>query len=167
MNLARIATIGVVILGIYLCGVSSNAQTEPMSLSIEIDKPSVKLGTDIQVKVLLKNNTDHAISGSEVSMEGYGGFQYKVNVEREDHTAVARKYVEKFRRHEIGPRPGTGSVIFIHIQPGETDKDIVYVNNRYEFDKPGKYLVQVEYDLPKDLGGGVIKSNIITVTVIP
>jgi len=167
MNLARTTTIGVVILGIYLCGISSKAQTPPLSLKIEIDHSLVKIGADIPVTVLLKNNTDHAIPGSEVSMEGYGGFQYKVNVERDDHTAVARKYAEKFRRHEIGPRPGTGSVIFIHIQPGETDKDIVYVSNRYEFDNPGKYLVQVEYDLPENLGGGVIKSNTITVTVTP
>src|SRR5215813_8583426 len=166
MNLTRTTTIGVLTLGIYLCGISSKAQTPPLSLKIETDHTSVKIGADIPVTVLLANNTDHAIPGSKVSMYGDGGFEYKVNVEREDHAAVARKYAEKFRRNEIGvtPLPGTGSVIFINIQPGETDKDTVYVSNRYEFDEPGKYLVQVEYDLPENLGGGVIKSNTITVT---
>jgi len=99
---------------------------------------------------------------------GDTSFQYKVNVERENHAAVAKKYSEKRRRHEIAPDPlEGGSVILLNIQPGETDKDIVHVSNRYEFDKPGKYLVQVEYELPESLGGGVIKSNTITVMVTP
>ena len=99
---------------------------------------------------------------------GDTSFQYKVNVERENHAAVAKKYSEKRRRHEIAPDPlEDGSVILLNIQPGETDKDIVHVSNRYEFDKPGKYLVQVEYELPESLGGGVIKSNTITVMVTP
>ena len=61
MNLARITIIGVVIFGVCLCDIGVKAQTEPMSLSIEIDNPSVNMGSDIQVIVLLKNNTDHAI----------------------------------------------------------------------------------------------------------
>jgi hypothetical protein len=39
--------------------------------------------------------------------------------------------------------------------------------NRYEFDKPGEYSIQIERELPESLGGGVIKSNAITVTVTP
>ncbi len=102
MNLARITIISVVIFGVCLCDIGVKAQTEPMSLKIEIDHSSVQIGADIPVTVLLTNNTDHAIPGSKVIMYGDSGFEYKVNVEREDHAAVARKYAEKHRRNEIG-----------------------------------------------------------------
>jgi hypothetical protein len=61
----------------------------------------------------------------------------------------------------------TGSVLFVTIQPGKTHEDSVDISNRYEFDKPGKYSIQIERELPESLGGGVIKSNTITVTVTP
>ena len=89
--------------------------------------------------------------------------QYKVNLEREDHTIVVRKHIESYLRGEAEALPGTGDAQFINIQPGETDKSTVYVNNRYEIDKPGNYLVQLEFKF----GGGVIKSNTITITVTP
>jgi len=168
MNLASITIIGVVILGVCLCDIGVKAQTEPMSLSIEIDKSSVKLGDEIPIKILLKNNTDQSIRLSKTRTSGDGSFEYKVDVGREDHAVVAKKYVEKLRRKEVQPDiPPVGSVQFFTIQPGETDKDGVNISNRYEFDKPGKYSVQIERALPESLGGGVIKSNTITVTVTP
>ena len=168
MNLARITIIGVVILGVCLCDIGVKAQTTPLSVSIEIDNSSVKLGADIQVKATLKNNTDQDIQVSELRMEGDSRLEYKVNVERDDHTAVAKKYAEKLRRHEVSRDPlATGSVQFVPIQPGKTHEGGVNISNRYEFDKPGKYSIQLERELPESLGGGVIKSNTITVTVTP
>src|SRR5262249_41247060 len=126
------------------------------------------LGADIQVKATLKNNTDQDIQVSEHRTAGDLHFEYKVIVERDDHTAVAKKYAEKLRRHEVLRNPlADGSVLFVPIQPGETHKDSVNISNRYEFDKPGKYSIQIEREFPKSLGGGVIKSNTITVTVTP
>ena len=148
-----------------------------MSLKIEIDNPSVKIGDEIPVKTLLTNNTDQVIQISKTSLLGDPCFQYMVDVEREDHAAVVKKYVEKIRRHEIKPvmqDPDSdgwtilaGSVIILHLPPGKSEEDLVHVSNRYEFDKPGNYFVQAEYELPESLGGGFIKSNIITITVTP
>jgi hypothetical protein len=168
MNLARIKIVGIVILGVCLCDIGAKAQTKPLSLSIETDNPSVKPGVEISIKILLKNNTDQSIRLSKMKTSGDGSFEYKVDVERVDHDVVAKKYVEKLRRKEVQLAiPPVGSVQFFTIQPGETDKDSVNISNRYEFDKPGKYLVQIERALPEDLGGGVIKSNTITITVTP
>jgi hypothetical protein len=168
MNLASITMIGVVILGACLCDIGVKAQTTPLSLSIEIDNSSVKLGADIQVKATIKNNTDQGIQLSELRTAGDLHLEYKVNVERDDHTAVAKKYAEKLRRHEVSWDPlADGSVHFVPIQPGETHEDSVNISNRYEFDKPGKYSIQIERELPESLGGGVIKSNTITVMVTP
>jgi len=168
MNLARITIIGVVISGVCLCDIGVKAQTTPLSVSIEIDNSSVKLGTDIQVKAILNNNTDQDVQTSELRTAADNHLEYKVNVERDDHTAVAKKYAEKLRRHEVPRDPlETGSVHFVPIQPGKTHEDNVDISNRYEFDKPGKYSIQLEREAPESLGGGVIKSNTITVTVIP
>jgi hypothetical protein len=118
MNLARITIIGVVIFGVCLRDIGVKAQTEPMSLSIEIDKPSVKLGDEIPIKLLLKNNTDQSIRLSKTRTSGDGSFEYKVDVDREDHAVVAKKYVEKLRRKEVQPDiPPAGSVQFFTIQP--------------------------------------------------
>jgi hypothetical protein len=170
MNLARITIIGVVILWVCLCDIGVKAQTAPLSVSIEMDNSSVKLGTDIQVKAILKNNTEQDIQVSELRTAGDSHIEYKVNVERDDHTALAKKYAEKLRRHEVSWDilvDATGSVLFVTIQPGKTHEDSVDISNRYEFDKPGKYSIQLERELPESLGGGVIKSNTITVTVTP
>jgi hypothetical protein len=35
----------------------------------------------------------------------------------------------------------------------------------YDMSRPGKYLIQVSRVVPKELGGGVVKSNAVTVTV--
>jgi hypothetical protein len=36
----------------------------------------------------------------------------------------------------------------------------------YDFSRPGNYTVQVSRAVPKELGGGTIKSNIVTITII-
>jgi len=166
----RTTTIGVIIIGLYLFGISASSQTKPpISLSVEIKNPSVKIGNNIQITALLTNNTDQVFIGARLKEAGDPNFQYMVDVEREDHAAVVKKYAEKVRRHEIknDPNDFLGSFVPLELQPGETGQDIVYLSNRYEFDKPGKYFVQVEYELPESLGGGVIKSNTITITVTP
>lgn len=160
--------IGALLLGIYVCEINMKAQIQSLSLSIETDKSSFKLGDDIDITILLKNNTDQSVDLSKIMRAGDGSFEYQVNVERDDHSEVAKKFAEKLHRHEVHPEiPPPGSVVFFTIEPGKTNKDSVTITNRYEIDKPGKYLVQLERALPEDIGGGVIKSNTITITVTP
>src|SRR5262245_66178152 len=170
MNLARITIVGVVIFGVCLCDIGVKAQTTPLSVSIEIDNSSVKLGADIQVKAILKNNTDQDIQVGELSTAGDSHHEYKVNVERDDHTAVAKKYAEKLLRGEVSWDilvDATGRVLFVQIQPGKTHEDSVYINNRYEIDKPGKYSIQIKRELPEYLAGGVIKTKTTKVKATP
>lgn len=39
------------------------------------------------------------------------------------------------------------------------------VTKFYDMSRPGKYTIQVSRAVPKELGGGTVKSNAITVTV--
>jgi hypothetical protein len=64
------------------------------------------------------------------------------------------------------PELATGSAILERIiQPGgeiSVDQDI---SRLYDMTKPGKYVIQASREIPKEMGGGVVRSNSITATV--
>jgi hypothetical protein len=49
----------------------------------------------------------------------------------------------------------------------EACQDTMQVSSLYEVSPPGPYSMQVEPDLPWELGQGVVKSNTITATMTP
>jgi hypothetical protein len=54
------------------------------------------------------------------------------------------------------------------LQPGESlPKALLVLTKFYDLSGPGKYTIQVSRAVPKELGGGLIKSNAITVTITP
>jgi len=98
---------------------------------------------------------------ANLSAAGSPNFEYKVDLRRLDAaSSVEKEYPEKLRRNEpVAPKAFTGSITFVDLAPGETRRDDILLNTRYQIDQVGKYVVQVERELPPDLGGGVLKSN--------
>lgn len=52
------------------------------------------------------------------------------------------------------------------LEPGKTITNEVNLRKIYEFSVPGRYVLQVSRRIPDALGGGVVKSNAITITVV-
>jgi hypothetical protein len=59
----------------------------------------------------------------------------------------------------------TGSPIFRSLKPGESLTDEQNLSRLNDFTEPGQYQIQVSQRVSSDDKDGVIKSNIITVTV--
>jgi len=53
------------------------------------------------------------------------------------------------------------------LQPGESKINFEPLSNSYEMDKPGTYTIQVSEHISNDPASDVVKSNIITITVVP
>jgi len=53
-----------------------------------------------------------------------------------------------------------------YLQPGESlPRAPLVVSKFYDLSRPDKYTIQVSRAVPKELSGGTIKSNFITITV--
>jgi hypothetical protein len=80
------------------------------------------------------------------------GYQYEV---RDEQGAMAAKVVP---RHLVG-RSGQGI-----LKPGNSIESGTWISAVYQFDRPGKYTIQVSR---KEPGMPLVQSNIITITVLP
>jgi hypothetical protein len=56
--------------------------------------------------------------------------------------------------------------VLITLKPQETCQDAIEIRFLHERERPGEYSLQVEGDLPPELGKGIVESNTIKVTVI-
>jgi hypothetical protein len=60
-----------------------------------------------------------------------------------------------------------GRYIYDQFGPGESIQDAIPVSQVADMSQPGRYSVQVMREAPAELGGAVVKSNIIEITVTP
>ena len=58
-----------------------------------------------------------------------------------------------------------GHAWFGTLKPGESMKSDADLRRLFDLKRPGKYTLQVSRRVPETLGGGTIKSNVITLTV--
>jgi hypothetical protein len=59
----------------------------------------------------------------------------------------------------------TGKNSIRTLKPHESYSDLMIVNQLYDLSRPGEYTIQVSRLVPPGLGGGTVKSNVITVTI--
>ena len=157
------------LLAIATVQTSPAAESSPLALSIATSQHSVPLGSEIHVSAVLTNKSDHKIQLTKMSAAGAQNFEYKVNVHLIDQSrTVNRAFSERVRRNEeTQKKTFTGSIMFIDIGPGETHRDEISISNRYQIDKPGRYIIQVERELPQNMGGKTLRSNEIEIDVAP
>jgi len=58
-----------------------------------------------------------------------------------------------------------GRRILITLKPGESAEDTYPVDLYYRLDRAGTYTVQLSRELPKSVGGGVVRSNVVTLVL--
>jgi hypothetical protein len=104
--------------------------------------------------VYLENRSDKTVTS-----ESNDYFKYYVIEIRDNEglPAPERKIMrEAFRTGLLLPR-----------KPGDRWQEMLPVYRFYEMSRPGTYTIQVERRLPEELGAGTVKSNIVTITVLP
>jgi hypothetical protein len=137
------------------------AQTKPgkptFSLTLSAPKTEVALGAKIFIEIRQTNISEENIDCSRYAGNGVDyKFEYDV---RDQHGAVAAKVL---RSDPFAGGFRTGSLL-----PGKSITSGVLLNRLYQFDQPGEYTIQVSGRDSGNPGAGFVKSNIITVTVLP
>jgi hypothetical protein len=130
----------------------------PFTLVLSTEDPTVTIGSDIWVKLQWTNTSDRAIDSSANILDATNvdpNFLFKL-IDANGHSLPVKVY--KF--------PQTfGHAVFGTLEPGETITRDINIVRLYDIKKAGKYTLQVSRRAPQELGGGLVKSNRITITI--
>lgn len=159
---------GLLMLGIAGIAYSQTSQ-QPFAITISTDKPQVKQGDIVLINITMKNTSDH-----DVDCTG------------NPSNALDRNFVYDVVDEDGRPVPiiekkyhGGSSIWLCTIKPGETSHSAGGLISRlFDFSRPGKYTIQVSRPIWGDdqrpgtdgmvqNNTPVVKSNTITITVLP
>ncbi len=123
----------------------------------------IKAGEPLALTVTLVNNSHKSVSIRNMDFDLY----YTIDVRDEyGNTAPETEEAREMREAAASPNhhrwiSGANGIL----KPRQTWKHTLPVSHSWDMSRPGKYTIQVERQLPKELGKGSVKSNTITVTV--
>jgi hypothetical protein len=151
------------LLGSVVVAGALNAQTNPenqkFKLNIHAVKPVVALGSDVDIEIELTNTSDHPLT-FEFGRSGNVATGYRYDVRDEQGEAVPKvAHHDPLEPSRPPGRSGKGE-----IQSGKSIGEAARISDVFQFDHPGKYTIQVSRVVPSS---PTIRSNIITVTVLP
>jgi len=147
-----------------LIGSTARASDQPLKITISTSNPVIKAGSEIVIKLAVKNvsRKKKTVTKSNGPLEAE--LYYKVSVR--DAYGNAPKET-RYQRQITGKEPVNiqRSTVYVTLAPNEALSDDMLLNKLFELDEPGRYTVQVTREIPKELGGGLVKSNIIEITI--
>lgn len=114
-----------------------------------------KKGAPISVIVTMKNNSHRVLHFGLT--EPASGYRYSVIRSKRYQRVPAKNPAEE---EHVSKKN-----VQITLKPQETCHDTVEVSSFVYLGRPGQYTIQLERDLPPELGKGVVRSNTITITV--
>lgn len=140
---------------------SPQVSQQPFTITINAKKTEVRAGTPVFIKVVMTNISDHSVECGEWRSNGLDR-AYKYHVTDENGETVPKT----IRKHpEIGENIEPFPCI---IQPGKSSKPSGgMLSHLFNFNKPGKYTVRVSRHVSSDPKSAVVRSNTITITVLP
>ena len=146
---------------VLVAGQGSSAKS-PVTIVITTEQLKVKAGSTVSIKVRLTNTSNQPLdaSGSFSDLTGLdSNFLFEVR-DNQGHLVAKRVY----------PHPelaGGHAILDRIVKPGETLAEDQDISRLYDMTKPGKYMIQASREIPKEMGGGVVKSNVVSLTVTP
>jgi hypothetical protein len=152
--------LALLLLGIA-CAASASAQSPPYTITISPRVETVTSGDPIDVVVTFKNLTNHGIDFS-ANISDLTGIDPNCSFEvTDDHGAPVQQ--KKYPHSELA----TGHAVFRILEPGESITETESVGRLFDMSKPGKYVIQVSRPNFKDKSAAVVRSNKITIAVLP
>jgi hypothetical protein len=137
---------------------STQSSTPPFALMLEAEENPVKAGSEVKVDITLSNSSNRAMHVSYGSTESDYAFEV-----RDSQNRIPPE--TEFARKSKGTAYFSSDQLF-YLQPGESlPKATLVVSKFYVFSRSGKYKIQVSRAVPKELDGGTIKSNVVTLTI--
>jgi len=146
---------------------SAQAAQPRYSITISPVNPTAKVGSEFRVKIVQTNTSgENQYFWLDANAPRHGEYLYRIDAWLSDGRSAPRsKYFREVRDDTGKLRGGTGgSAVMIRKKPGESIVSSIDLNELYDL-QPGEYTVQV---YQKDsIAKTTVKSNIITVTVVP
>ena len=155
LRLARLFCVPVVLIG-GLAG-SALGQTAPFTLKISPVAEKVKVGRDVFINITLTNTSDHPLDLSTYVV-GSTDMSYNYDVRMQDGSPAPKRDMNF---------PYPGSFSGVTLAPGEKTSGENFISWLVDFSKPGKYTIQISRAISGKPSDGVVKSNTITMEVIP
>jgi hypothetical protein len=140
-----------------------NAPVSSPSFTLTLSgmSPTYRVGSEIWIRIVQKNITSHTIDSSGT----YGGgvdLAFHYDVRDEDDKPAAKV---TYQHPELSP----WNPFWSSIPAGESNDSEILISEIYEFDRLGKYVIQVsrpDIDFIDNKGNPVmVKSNVITITI--
>ena len=136
------------------------ATSKPFTITISAETASVKAGSDVYIKIQMTNVSKHDLNCS-IFDEGEVGadLEYWYTVRDSAGTALP----ERAMPEELG-----GHIRLCTIKPGQTaTSGGNRISTLFDMKRPGEYLVQVTRAVSANSKDGLVKSNVIKITVTP
>jgi len=136
---------------------SGKPAQEPFSITITAVTPEVEVGSPVEIRIRLVNNSNHDIDQSGLYAYGLLNPNYQYDVRTENGRPVRPKKLEG---------PIIGSFVAGSVKQGAAVEQSTVISAAYDL-PPGKYFIQLARPISQNPKDGVVKSNKITITVTP
>jgi hypothetical protein len=156
MNPSPTLCFSVLLAGLALA--QQQAAKPPFALALSAEKTIATLGSDVWVKVLWTNTSEQPLDASANILDATNiDSNFHFVLLYENHRPVPK------RRYEFPQTSGHAEFGTLNAR-GSIPHDVNLIR-LFEIKQPGKYTLWVSRSIPAALGGGAVKSNILTITV--
>jgi hypothetical protein len=135
-------------------------EPQPFSLAVEATQQRFQLGSPVEVKLTLTNTSRTQISLVDTNR----GCDFQLEVRDSNWQLAPETKAKRDLKCDAGFIVMVGRRILRALKPGDSYEDVMFVNQFYELSHPDDYYIQVTRKVPKELGGGAVKSNTLTIT---
>lgn len=158
---------------VLLLSLTVSAEGAKPYFSVTISAPqSIKAGAEAIVNIAVTNTSNSATVFSDGHSEDQGEFECDFNVlTSEGKSAPETRYMKAVKGEDQGPGPQlviSTKSLSTRLAPGQALKFTADINKLFDL-APGKYTVQLSRfeSAGAEHPGVTVKSNTITVTVVP
>jgi hypothetical protein len=138
------------------------AETSKFSLELTELRPKSYLGKDIWITIIMTNISEQVLDCSSFIESNTLNHSFRYDVH--DPQGKAAEKVVQSSHPEIGT---VGSSYPCSLEHGKSKKWDVAINEAYHLDRPGDYTIQVSRLAGVKPADGYIKSNTLTIAVLP
>jgi hypothetical protein len=137
-------------------------QITPWQNAVQPGTASWKKAEPVFFILTMKNNSGHTLHFALTNP----ALDYRATVLDSQGKPVPETEVFRKMREGRKNRIESGRNILVVLKSGETQQDTIELSSVYELANSGKYTVQIERDMPPELGSGVVESNLVKITVV-
>src|SRR5579863_6639159 len=148
-SILRVPLIAMVITAVG--AVAADPVRAPFSIKISTEHSNVAVGTEVRIRIVLTNMSDHKILLERSVGNNEGEVSNNLDIFCSDgKSAPKTKHYMRLRgefverdQHGIGRPSFIGGMYGEFVEPGKNFEDNIIVNHNYDLSQPGKYTIQV------------------------